>query len=345
MIAHFHAKAIREIRGASLSCCYNHRFEKAQEFAKTYGCEPHQDLESMLDRKDLDIVCVCTPSGAHMEPAVAAARAGKHLLIEKPLEVTLKRCDAILDACQKYGVQLATIFPSRFHESSMLLKKAADTGRFGPVAFADAYVKWFRTQEYYDSGAWRGTWKLDGGGALMNQAIHSVDLLQWIAGPVKEVTAVSALRAHERIEVEDTICATLKFESGALGVIQATTAAYPGALKRIEISGPGGSVVLEEEDLIQWNFAKSSKSDQSIREAMAGQNETGGGASDPAAIGHEAHRRLFVDFLKSIRKSEDSGLGGHEGRKSVELILAIYQSAKTGKAVTLPLRCDPRLSA
>ena len=176
----------------------------------------------------MEAVTIATPSGAHMEPAVAAAKAGKHVVVEKPLEVTLKKCDRIIEACDKAGVKLAAIFPSRFHDSSKLMKQAVDAGRFGRLTLGDAYVKWYRTQQYYDSGAWRGTWALDGGGALMNQAVHTVDLLAWLMGPVAEVQANTATLAHERIEVEDTAVATLQFANGALGIIEATTAAYPG---------------------------------------------------------------------------------------------------------------------
>ncbi len=267
-----------------------------------------------------------------------AAKAGKHVLVEKPLEVTLKRCDALIAACEKAKVRLGTIFPSRFHESSKTLKQAVEQNRFGRITLADAYVKWFRTQQYYDSGAWRGTWKLDGGGALMNQAIHSVDLLLWLMGPVAEVSAHVATLAHDRIEVEDVATATLQFENGALGVIEATTAAFPGSLKKIEIAGSHGMATLEEESLIRWTFAKETAKDKKLAADLLNNTKTGGGASDPAAIGHAAHRELFKDFLKGLATGKPSMTEGAEGRRSVELILAIYKSAKTGKSVKLPLK-------
>jgi hypothetical protein len=194
MIAKFHARAIAEIRGAKLVACYNRTLDKASAFASEFGCTAYDDLEAMLARDDIHVVTICTPSGAHLEPGVLAAKAGKHILVEKPLEVTLKRCDALLNACAKAGVRVGTIFPSRFHESSRLLKQAVDQGRFGRITLGDAYVKWFRTQQYYDSGAWRGTWKLDGGGALMNQAIHSVDLLLWLMGELPTQTVLDGLK-------------------------------------------------------------------------------------------------------------------------------------------------------
>jgi predicted dehydrogenase len=345
MIANFHAKAIGDIRGAKVAACFDMVPAAADRFAQQQGCPAYYDLDAMLADPAVEIVTICTPSGAHLEPALAAARAGKHVIVEKPLEVTLKRCDKIIQACNQAGVTLATIFPSRFHESSQLLKRAVDQGRFGRLTIGDAYVKWYRTQAYYDSGAWRGTWALDGGGALMNQAIHSVDLLIWLMGPVAEITAHTATLAHERIEVEDVAMATLRFENGAIGVIEATTAAFPGALKRIELHGSAGSAVLEEEDITMWEFAKKTKADQTLLERMAGRTETGGGAADPAAIGHHGHTAMFKDVLKAINNGTQPLVDGLEGRRSVEVILAVYKAAETGRAVALPLKNDPVLRA
>jgi predicted dehydrogenase len=342
VISQFHAKAIADLRGAKLIACCDTRAESADRFAAANGCKSYHSLDDMLADDAIDIVTIATPSGLHMAPAVAAAKAGKHVIVEKPLEVTLKKCDRIIQACKKNGVQLATVFPSRFHDSSVKLKRAIEGERFGRLTLGDAYVKWFRTQQYYDSGAWRGTWALDGGGALMNQAIHSVDLLTWLMGPVKEVCALTALLAHERIEVEDTAVASLRFASGALGVIEASTAAYPGYLKRIEIHGSEGTAVLEEEDLKAWDFAKPAKEDKAILAAMKKPKSSGGGASDPAAIGHHGHRMQFADMLDAIRKRRPPAVDGHEGRRSVEIIEAIYKSAESGgKVVKLPLRGGP----
>jgi UDP-N-acetyl-2-amino-2-deoxyglucuronate dehydrogenase len=232
MIANFHAKAIADLRGAKLVACHDAVPAAAERLAAATGCRAYSDLDAMLADPGVRAVTIGTPSGAHLDPAVAAAKAGKHVIVEKPLEITLRRCDRIIDACRESGVVLSTIFPSRFHDASQELRKAVDHGRFGRLTMGDAIVKWHRTQAYYDSGAWRGTWELDGGGALMNQAIHSVDLLTWLMGPVVEVRAKTALLAHERIAVEDVAVATLEFANGALGVIEASTAAFPGYLKR-----------------------------------------------------------------------------------------------------------------
>jgi predicted dehydrogenase len=251
----------------------------------------------------------------------------------------------MIETCAKYGVTLASIFPSRFHRSSLALKQAVDSNRFGKLTLGEAYVKWFRSQAYYDSGAWRGTWELDGGGALMNQAIHSVDLLTWLMGPVVEIRAHAALLAHERIAVEDTAVATLQFESGALGVIEASTAVYPGYLKRIEVHGSEGSAAMEEEDIVTWDFAKTARADAAIKKQMSQRISTAGGASDPTAIGHHGHAALFKNVIGALQGKEELLCDGMEGRRSVEIILAIYKAAETGKTIKLPLKSDPALEA
>ncbi len=345
MISHFHARAVADIQGGTLVGCTSRRPEAARKFAAGHHCRAYDSLDELLADPQIEIVTIATPSGAHLEDAVAAARAGKHVIVEKPLEITLKRCDRIIRACEQHGVQLATIFPSRFHESSQRLKRAIDDRRFGRLTLGDAYVKWFRTQQYYDSGAWRGTWQLDGGGALMNQAIHSVDLLRWLMGPVEEIQARAATLAHKRIDVEDTVVATLRFANGALGTIEATTTAYPGYLKRIEISGSTGTAVLEEENLKRWDFFKPHKEDAAVLAAMLEHESGGGGASDPAAIGHHGHARQFADFVAAVRRGRRPAIDGHEGRLSVEIVLAIYKAAETGRTIKLPLKSDPRLVA
>lgn len=345
MIAHFHARAIADVRGAQLVACYDAIPAAAARLAEATGCRAYDNLQQMLADPRVTVVTICTPSGAHLEPAVAAARAGKHVIVEKPLEITLKRCDRIIAACREAGVVLSTIFPSRFHDGSIELKRAIDRGRFGRLTLGDAYVKWYRSQAYYDSGAWRGTWELDGGGALMNQAIHSVDLLGWLMGPVRRISAHAGTLAHQRIAVEDTAVATLEFENGALGIVEATTAAYPGYLKRIEIHGSAGSAAIEEEDIVRWDFEKKRREDEAILHRMQTRTSTGGGASDPAAIGHHGHARQFADVLGAIKSGKSPAIDGPEGRRAVEIILGIYKAAELGRAVTLPLATDPTLAA
>ncbi|QEG01621.1 Putative 4,5-dihydroxyphthalate dehydrogenase [Stieleria maiorica] len=335
MIANFHARAIADAEGAHLVGAYSRRKQECDAFAEKHGGRGFGSLEEMLADPEIQAVSICTPSGLHLDSAVAAAKAGKHVIVEKPLEITTERCDQIIKACDEAGVRLSVAFQSRFHQSSLLMKEAVDSGRFGKVTMGDAYVKWYRSQEYYDSGEWRGTWKLDGGGALMNQAIHSVDLLLWLMGPVKQLSAMTSTLTHERIEVEDVAVATLQFESGALGVIEATTTAYPGALKRIEISGNEGSAILEEEDIKAWEFANETETDAKVRAEMVGKTDTGGGASDPSAISHDGHTKIIEETVRAINEGRPTTINGHEGRRSVEVICAIYESAKTGKIVKL----------
>lgn len=343
MISRFHARAIEHIRGAKLVACFDTYQPGVDRLSDEVGCRGYSDLKQMLADPEVDVVNICTPSGAHMEAAVAAAKAGKHVVVEKPLEITLKRCDKIIKACEQNGVKLATIMPSRFSPANVALKKAIDQGRFGRLTLGDTYVKWWRSQEYYDSGGWRGTWALDGGGAYMNQAIHNVDLLYWFMGDVAEVQALTGTLAHKRIEVEDTGVAAVRFKNGALGTLEATTSAFPGLLKKTEIHGTTGSVIVEQDDILMWEFEKSRASDQALRDKFARKSTNTGGASDPSAISYVGHMEQLKDFIKSIRNDTTPTVDGKEGRKSVELILAIYKSSWTGRRVDLPLSGDPRI--
>ena len=340
MISEVHARAIAEIPGARLVAVCDFVEAAARRRAEEHDCDAYTNVKEMVKRDDVDIVCVCTPSGAHRDPAVAAARAGKHVAVEKPIEITLQRADAIIRAADAAGVRLATIFPSRFAEVTRVLKKAVDAGRFGRITIGDCYNKWWRTQEYYDSGGWRGTWKLDGGGALMNQAIHAIDLIQWLMGPVDSITALTDCLVHERIEVEDTAVAAVRFANGALGVIEATTSVYPGMTRRIEIHGDRGTVVLDNRNITQWEFARGSSQDARIRKKHAPPAEGGKmwGVSDPRVISHANHKKQLVDLIESVETGRPVYCDGREGRKSVEIILAIYKSARASRPVKLPLR-------
>ena len=335
LIADFHGRAIEAIAGAEVTACMDFEEDRVKRFSSEFGCKGYTDLEEMLKDSNLDIVTVCTPSGAHMEPSLKIIEAGKHLIVEKPLEVTLDRCNKILKASEEKGVRVATIFPSRFHEASKLIKSTIDSNRFGKLVLGDAYVKWHRTQEYYDKGGWHGTKSLDGGGALMNQSIHAIDLLQWFMGPVKSVKAYTDTVGHERIEVEDIAVAALRFKNGALGVIEGSTSVYPGYLKKIEIAGTQGSIILEESDIKAWNFKEKTKEDENILRKFSSTTESSGGVSDPGAISFKPHQRQFEDFILSLDTGKSSLIEGAEGRKAVEIILAIYESAEKGKEIFL----------
>ena len=334
-IAQIHVKAIETLGDCRFAAGFDSVPGKAAAFCKPYKAAAYDDLNRFLHDPAVDIVTVTTPSGAHMDAALAAIQAGKHVIVEKPMEITTERCDKLIRAAEDRHVLLSGVFQSRFQETPRLVKQAVETGRFGRLTLVDAQVKWFRTQEYYDSAGWRGTWKLDGGGALMNQSIHAVDLLQWFAGPVAEVSAYCATLGHTHIEVEDTAAAILKFRNGALGVIEGTTAAYPGFLKKLEICGTEGSVILEEESLKAWAFKNETEEDKRIREKYLNFTESGGGASDPKAIGFHGHAMLFADVVGALRGGHAPGVSGEEARKSVAIIEAIYTSAREHRPVTL----------
>ncbi|HLO80862.1 MAG TPA: Gfo/Idh/MocA family oxidoreductase [Chitinophagaceae bacterium] len=335
LISHIHALAIEAIPGAHLRGVYNIHKEKADHFAAKYGCKAYSTLDDMLASPDIDIACICTPSGLHLEPALKCIEAGKHCLIEKPLEVTLEKCDQIIEAAQKADVKTGVIFPSRFYEASVQMKTAVDEKRFGTLVLGDAYVKWHRSPEYYKSASWRGTWALDGGGALMNQGIHSVDLLQWYMGPVDSVQAFSTNRQHKGIEVEDSVVAVLKFANGALGNIEATTAVYPGELKQIEILGTEGTAVLREASLIRWEFLHKKYEDQQIIDSMSATRMQHGGAANPADLSIVGHQRQIEDMMQAIESGREPLIDAVEGRKSVKIVLAVYESARSGRLIHL----------
>jgi UDP-N-acetyl-2-amino-2-deoxyglucuronate dehydrogenase len=338
MIAGFHLRALAEIPDARVVALMDQVPGAAQRLSESskLHCDAYTELRPMLDRKDVDVVIVCTPSGAHMDSAVAAAEAGKHVVVEKPLESTTERCDRIINACAKNGVQLCTIFPSRFADSNRTLKAAIDAGRFGRLTLGETTCKWWRSQEYYDKGGWRGTWKLDGGGALMNQGIHGIDLLQWLMGGVQEVTAFTATLAHERIEVEDTAVASVRFANGALGSIEGTTGSWPGSKIRLEIGGTKGNVVMEDDTFVTWRFHDEGPADEQIRTKYGPQeNKAGAGAGDPRAISFEGHRLQFEDFVRAIRTGSRPYCNGEDARAAVAAITSIYQSATTGRPVAI----------
>ncbi len=336
MISEFQSRAIADLDTARVIGYFDTVAELARKRAEQFGTRAFVSLDELLAHPEVDVVSICTPSGVHLEPAVAAADAGKHVMVEKPVEVTTERIDRIVDACRRAGVTLGAIFPRRFFDTSRILKEAIDAGRFGTLSLADVYIKWFRTQEYYDQGGWRGTWKLDGGGALMNQGIHGIDLVQWLMGGIESVCGNAALRSHERIEVEDTATASVLYHNGALGVIEGSTASWPGQKIRIEISGSAGHVVMEDETIVDWTFAEELPGDAEIVEKHGPRaGLSGGGAADAKAIDSEGHRRQFADFVGAIREGRTPFCDGFEGRAAVAVITAIYRSAREGRRVTV----------
>jgi UDP-N-acetyl-2-amino-2-deoxyglucuronate dehydrogenase len=339
MIARFHTRALADVPDARLTAVVTRTPANAEMLFAETGADPvpvHTDLAAALAQPGVDVVIVTTPSGAHLEPAVAAARAGKHVVVEKPLEVTPERCDRIIEACDAAGVQLCTIFPSRFGDANVALRQAVEAGKFGRLTLGETACKWWRSQQYYDDGGgWKGTKALDGGGALMNQAIHNVDLLLWLMGPATHVSGFTATLAHERIEVEDTAVACLRFASWALGTIRATTSAHPGYPKTVAIHGDRGSAEIEQDDVLRWDFTPETDDDRAVKEQFARKAGASGGAADPKAISHVGHARQLADFVGAIRTGGRPRVDGREGRRAVELICAVYESMATGRTVQL----------
>ena len=328
LIADFHAKAIQSLKNAKLTGICGSNTLKVKSLAEKYGCEAYTDTQEMMLSDDIEIVTIATPSGAHMEPAIEAAGSGKHVICEKPLEISLERIDKMIMAHEKAGTRLGGIFNYRFNNTLPYLKKAVDTGRFGTITYASVHVPWWRNDSYYEN-SWHGTLNLDGGGALMNQAIHMVDLLQYLMGPVHSVQGYVAALGHQ-IEVEDTAAAVMQFRNNALGVIYGSTASFPGQFRRLEITGTRGTVIQVENSFKLWQFADQTDADNEIFNSFSG-IEGGGGVSDPAAIPFEPHARNIAAFIDSVETGKPFEIDGPEARKAVEIVLAVYSSAREKK--------------
>jgi len=334
MIARFHAEALKHCENAELFIVYDKVPALADKFASEYNCKKAHTLEELFS-SGVEALTIGTPSGFHGSVAVAAANAGKHILCEKPLETTVEKTDEILRACEKNKVRIAAVFQARFSKAVEVIKKAVDDGRFGTPVLASASVRWYRTPEYYASNSWRGTWALDGGGALMNQGIHTVDLILHFNGDVSEVTGHTANILHKKIEVEDTVAAVVKFKNNSLGIIEASTACDPGFPRRVELSGTCGSVVLEDDRIVRWKFKEPLPGDDEILRECARGEGMHGGSGDPNAISWEGHRRQIFELADSIQKGTPLKMPGSEGRRAVALICAVYESAKNKKTVVM----------
>ena len=328
-ISQYHIEALQKVEGLTLAAVCDIDTERARAAGEKAGVPSFPSLDAMLKGAELDIVTICTPSGLHPDHAIAAAKAGKHVVSEKPMALSLDAADAMIAACEKAGTKLFVVKQNRLNPPIQLLKRAVDRGRFGRIFMANVTVRWQRPQEYYDAEKWRGTWKLDGG-AIMNQASHYVDLIQWLLGPVESVMAKTATQAR-RIEAEDSGAAVLKFASGAIGVIEVNVLTYPrnyeGSITLIGETGTvkiGGTSVNKVE---HWSFAEYSDDDKVV--------ETGAINTNPPTVygfGHEGYYRNVVAVLRGKAKADTDG---QEGRKSLALILGIYESARTGKNVTI----------
>ena len=328
-IGPWHTQAATAAQGAELKVVCDIVEEKAKKLGEEHGVPYVTSMDELLARDDVQAVSVCTPSGMHSEHAIAVAEAGKHILCEKPLDVTLEKIDAMIEAAAANNVKLAGVFQRRTAPSSRRVREAVRTGKLGKLVLGDCYQKYYRSHEYYASGDWRATWELDGGGALMNQGVHGIDLLLWIMGDVVRVSAFCR-RLVRNIQVEDTAVAMLEFANGALGVLEGTTSVTPGYGCNVEVHGDRGSIKLDGDTITAWEIEGEEP------ETAAAQDR--GTASDPTALASTGHQRHIEDLCGAIREDREPEIPGREARKAVELIKAIYLSSREGGAtIELPL--------
>lgn len=339
-----HANALRSLPDAELVAVADIIPERAHKMADTYGIHSYTDIQSMLDNEKLDVVTICTPSGMHGEHACMAMRSGRHVVVEKPMEIRREAMDEMLRVQAEQHVKLAVISQHRFDAASQQVHQLLKEQVFGKLVMGNALIPWWRSQGYYDSGAWRGTWELDGGGVLINQSIHSIDVLQWLMGRVKSIYAYTDTLVH-RMETEDIAVAVLRFANGALGTIAATTGAYPGTGTRIEVYGDKGTAIIESDELGYLHLARDDKESVGFygaggkaakaEKAEKTEKAEASTASNPAALSVNSHALQFADMIRAIREDGTPLVDGNSARHPVEIILAVYESARTGKEVKL----------
>jgi predicted dehydrogenase len=316
---------------AKLVAVTSRREERAREFASKWKLDLwFTDYKEMLEKAPIDAVIINTPHYLHYPMAMDAIKAGKHTLVDKPMAINLQQADEMIREADRRGVKLGVVFQSRFDSTMRKVKDAAQKGKFGRLILGEATVKWFRTQEYYDKSPWRGRWATEGGGALINQAIHTIDILLWILGPPKRLWAQIDTVAH-KIEVEDIAVAAIRFENGALGIIQGSTAIYPGLPTRLEIHGTKGTALIEGEVLKRWSVVGE-------EEVIAEKAKEGLKSwARPELVPATNHASLIRDFAEAVLEDRDPFVDGAEGRRSLELIMAIYESSRSQKIVDFPL--------
>jgi predicted dehydrogenase len=328
-ISETHARAVHETDGAEVAAIYGQNQEKAVRLAGLFGGKVYANQEEFLDHKPLDLVMIGSPSGLHAEQGIAAAQRGLHVLVEKPLDISTERADALINECARAGVKLGVFFQDRVAPDIRRLKQLIADETLGKPILISGRVKWYRPPEYYKASRWRGTSALDGGGALMNQGVHTVDLLLWLMGDVRRVSAISTTALHE-IEVEDTVVATLEFRNGAIGTLEAATSVYPGYPRRIELTGSKGTIILEHDRIIAADLG-----DAHIDLVGPTIESANPSSNSPVVSDISGHKELLKDLLRAIETNGRPVCDGVEGRRSVELVQAIYESARSGNPVAL----------
>ncbi|MFE0558635.1 Gfo/Idh/MocA family protein [Paenibacillus sp. NPDC058910] len=319
IIADIHAQGILNTEEAVLAAVFDTKRESAVKLTAKYGGAICDTLEELLAREDVEVVCICTPSGMHAEQTAMVARAGKHVLAEKPMAIKLDDVECMIEVCAENGVLLATVFPRRMSPQARYARQVIQEGRLGKLSLCSAYVMLFRDQAYYDSAGWRGTWAMDGGGAMMNQGIHTVDMLQWLVGPVASLSA-KAKAVLRNIEVEDTVIAALEFESGALGVLEITTTACDGKGQRLVIHGEKGVLVIEEDTIVSLEI-----DGQQVQLPEF----------EPFKVIPDGHRLQIRDMALAVREGREPIVTGKDGRHSLEIILGTYEASRQRKEIEL----------
>ncbi|MBN2853085.1 MAG: Gfo/Idh/MocA family oxidoreductase [Clostridia bacterium] len=326
LISNNHADAIRQIDNAVLYGCTDVNEKSLLSFSDKYGIKAYQSVEDMLNDDNIDVVSVCTPSGLHARFAVMAANHGKHVVVEKPMALTVEQCNEIIKASEENHIKVEVICQNRFLNTFRQVKKIIEDGKLGKIVSADIYMKFYRSPEYYASSNWKGTWKMDGGGALMNQGIHGIDIMLFMLGDVKSVFGHARTLSRD-IEVEDTASAVVEYENGALGIIQGTTSVAPGYPRRVEINGDQGSLTMIEGDITVWDVKGVEK--------PVNQSESAKSFRDPMNFSIEGHILQLTDMVEVILNDREPFVNQYEGKRAVELITAIYQSSKERKLIEL----------
>jgi predicted dehydrogenase len=334
VIGPFHIEAIEKVPVTKLVAVCDIIEERAKDTGAKYGVDYHADYHELLARDDIAAVSICTPSGMHGDMTIEAARAGKHVMCEKPMDIHLDKMDAMIAECAKARVKLGVIFQRRTQPVWRKVHETVQAGKLGKLVLGDAYLKYYRSQEYYDSAGWRGTWQWDGGGALMNQGVHCVDLLQWIMGPVKSIYA-HADHLARKIEVEDTAVAALRYANGAFGVLEGATSVV-GMDHRLEFHGDQGTICVDGDDLVKWEVPGETL--EQVRSSLTIERDRA--AADPRAIGVQGHERQIWDLAQAIMQNRQPMVSGEDARRAVEIILGVYKSARAGAPVTLPLESE-----
>ncbi|MCV4234683.1 Gfo/Idh/MocA family oxidoreductase [Virgibacillus sp. LDC1] len=319
IIADIHARSIMNTEEAVLAAVFDTKRESAVKLTATYGGDICDTLEELLAREDIEVVCICTPSGMHAEQTAMVARAGKHVLVEKPMAIRLDDVERMIEVCAENGVLLATVFPRRMSPQARYARQVIQEGRLGKLSLCSAYVMLYRDQAYYDSAGWRGTWAMDGGGAMMNQGIHTVDMLQWLVGPVASLSA-KAKAVLRNIEVEDTVIAALEFASGALGVMEITTTACDGKGQRLVIHGEKGALVIEEDTIVSLEIDGEQVQLPDF---------------EPFKVIPDGHRLQIQDMALAVREGREPVVTGKDGRHSLEIILGTYEASRQRKEIQL----------